>query len=91
MNYRILTFIKTQYISNIYYKNDIDIFCECGKQKKWKSFKYGWTKTCGNKTCIKNHTIKTNIEQYGADNPMKNDIIKTKSKHQTLPKRRGIC
>jgi hypothetical protein len=74
---------------HIYYKNDTNIFCDCGKQKKWKSFKYGWTKTCGNKTCIKNHTIKTNIEQYGADNPMKNDIIKTKSK-QTIFEKYGV-
>ncbi|MCK9415885.1 hypothetical protein M0Q97_04425 [Candidatus Dojkabacteria bacterium] len=74
---------------HIYYKNDTNIFCECGKQKNWKSFKYGWTKTCGNKTCIKNHTIKTNIEQYGADNPMKNDIIKTKSQ-QTIFEKYGV-
>jgi len=70
----------------IYFTNNSKIFCDCGKMKKWKSFKYGWTKTCGDKECIKKHTIHTNIELYGTDNPMKNEKIKKLSQKTNLEK-----
>jgi hypothetical protein len=66
----------------IYINNDFNIKCDCGKTKKWKSFKYGWYKTCGDKKCIKKSTIKTNIENYGFNNPMKNKEILKKSQQK---------
>ena len=63
-----------------------DIYCECGKLKNWKSFKYGWSKTCGDKNCIRKSTINTNIEKYGVDNPTKNENIKNKIKNENIKK-----
>ena len=71
---------------HIYINKKFDIFCDCGKIKKWKSFKYGWYKTCGNKECIKKSTIKTNVEKYGFDNPMKNEKILKKSQQKIFEK-----
>ena len=65
------------------YMNGVNIKCDCGKLKKWKSFKYGWYKTCGTKECIRKCTKLTNIENFGEDNPMKNEIIKNKSQKTT--------
>ena len=72
------------------YMNNIDsIRCDCNKLKKWQSFKYGWYKTCGDRNCIIKSTIKTNIEKFGVDNPMKNEIIKNKTQ-QTNYSRYGF-
>jgi len=60
--------------------------CECGKLKKWKSFKYGWKETCGNMDCVIKKRKKTNLEKYGVDNPMKNDDIIDKVKKTNLDK-----
>jgi len=70
----------------IYFNDDSNIFCDCGKLKNWKSFKYGWTKTCGNRECINKSTINTNIHLYGVDNPMKNEKIKKLSQERTFEK-----
>jgi hypothetical protein len=85
LNYPI-TFLTLSQKIHIYNNKDFDIFCDCGKIKKWKSFKYGWTKTCGNKECIKNHTIKTNLINFGVINPMMNIDIKLKSQQTTYEK-----
>jgi len=69
-----------------YLNPDINIKCDCGKMKKWKSFKYGWTKTCGDIDCIKKSKTETKIEKYGVDNPMKNINIKNKLKETVLKK-----
>jgi len=69
-----------------YINDDVNIKCECGELKKWRSFKYGWTKTCGSKKCIKNSTIETNMKIYGTDNPMKNLEIKEKSQQKIFEK-----
>jgi hypothetical protein len=73
----------------IFINNIKNIKCNCGKQKKWKSFKYGWYKTCGDKKCIKNSTIQTNIEIFGFDNPMKNKNIRSKVE-ETNYKKYGV-
>ena len=39
----------------IFVNKSEDIYCDCGKLKKWKSFKDGWRVTCGEDECIKNH------------------------------------
>ena len=69
------------------YINGIEnIYCDCGKIKKWKSFKDGWRITCGDKNCIINHRKNTNIKIYGVENPMKNEKIKNKAIETNIKK-----
>lgn len=62
----------------IYYNKNKDIYCSCGKLKKWKSFKDGWRSTCGDNKCIIEHRKNTNMKLYGFENPMMNIEIKNK-------------
>jgi hypothetical protein len=61
--------------------------CKCGKELKFKNFNFGYYKYCSKK-CVMNDkelvetrnskSIKTNMEKYGVDNPMKLQKVKDK-------------
>jgi len=68
------------------YLNNQNIFCDCGKLKKWKDSKSGWRETCGNNQCIINKRKKTNLLIYGQDNPLKNIEIREKVNKTNLEK-----
>lgn len=65
-----------------YIDNNIDkqLKCICSDNRKWRSYKEGYNKTCGKKECIIDNRKSTNIEIYGYDNPMKNESVKIKNK-----------
>jgi very-short-patch-repair endonuclease len=69
-----------------YLNNNKNIYCDCGKIKKWKTFKEGWRITCGDKECIVMSRKNTNLLTYGVDNPMKNENIKNKVTNTNIEK-----
>ena len=69
-----------------YLNNNKDIFCDCGKIKKWNDFKNGWRITCGEQNCVVSHRKKTNLIIYGVDNPMKNETVKKKTFNTNIEK-----
>ena len=60
--------------------------CTCGTLLTYRSGKF--TKTCGNKKCVKEFNKKTNLKKYGVDHNFKAKLIIEKSK-QTKLKRYG--
>ena len=64
----------------------------CGKNKKFQSFKKGFSKTCGNIECFAkiryNNAKQTNLEKYGVENISQLSEIKNKVK-ETFKKNFG--
>jgi len=73
----------------LYTNPEFKPYCLCNNTLKWIGYKSGWRETCGNKSCIKQKTIQTNIKKWGAENPMQNDTVKTKAK-ETLIENWGV-
>lgn len=73
-----------------YYINKIDspILCICDKHKKYRGFKNGYYKTCGDKECYKKSRKTTSLKKYGVDNPRKSKEVQDKYK-ATMVERYG--
>lgn len=74
-----------------YFINDIKEIklCTCGKHLRFRTFRDGFYKTCGDKECVSIERKKTSMSIYGVDNPMKDESIRKKMT-ETMINRHGV-